>query len=176
MVDVLSGWLVLVVGGFRVRVKGKQAIRADAPILVGGPHSSFLEALLIVMCAASPVSRHENKDAILISTCQRLSQTIFVDRRTSSTRRDALEAISERARSKENWPQIFIFPEGTNTNRRLLLKFKAGAFAPGVPVQPVLIRYGGCERIDPVTWTFRQSHSYLVSVRFSRTLHFQSTN
>ncbi len=67
-------------------------------------------------------------------------------------------------RSSGDWPQVFIFPEGTNTNRRKLIKYKLGAFNPGVPVQPVLFRYGGCERVDPVTWTFRQDHSYLTSV------------
>jgi len=69
-----------------------------------------------------------------------------------------------RARSDHPWPQIFIFPEGTNTNRKKLIKFKLGAFNPGVAVQPVVFRYNGYERIDSVTWTFRQTHSYLFSV------------
>ncbi len=88
-----------------------------------------------------------------------------VYRRSAESRREAAEAISTRARHPGDWPQIFIFPEGTNTNRRKLIKFKLGAFNPGVPVQPVTVKYGGCERLDPVTWTFRQNHSYLTSVR-----------
>lgn len=74
------GLVVFWCAGFSVSMKGRQSSREEAPILVGAPHSSFLEALLIVMCQSSPVSRHENKNAILISACQKFTQTIFVDR------------------------------------------------------------------------------------------------
>lgn len=48
--------------------------------------------------------------------------------------------------------QIMVFPEGTCTNRSCLITFKPGAFYPGVPVQPVLIRYNN--RTDSFTWTW----------------------
>eukprot|EP00179_Madagascaria_erythrocladioides_P006800 CAMPEP_0198322854 /NCGR_PEP_ID=MMETSP1450-20131203/11246_1 /TAXON_ID=753684 ORGANISM="Madagascaria erythrocladiodes, Strain CCMP3234" /NCGR_SAMPLE_ID=MMETSP1450 /ASSEMBLY_ACC=CAM_ASM_001115 /LENGTH=312 /DNA_ID=CAMNT_0044026511 /DNA_START=138 /DNA_END=1076 /DNA_ORIENTATION=+ len=41
-----------------------------------------------------------------------------------------------------------MFPEGTTTNRRCLVTFKAGAFVPGAPVQPVALRYR-CDGFDP---------------------------
>jgi len=151
--------------GFRINIKGHQASRAEAPILVGAPHSSFLEAMIIYMCGSSPVSRHENKTAFLISKCQIFYQAIFVDRRSSDSRKKALEDIRARAQSSDNnLPQLFLCPEGTNTNRKVLIQFKIGAFAPGVPVQPVLIRYPGTERIDATTWTYRQTHTYKFSV------------
>merc|ERR1712141_25332 len=160
-----SGTLIFWAAGFRIKVNGQQASRAEAPILVGAPHSSFLEAMIIYMCGSSPVSRHENKTAFLISACQLFYQAIFVDRRTSETRKRALEMICERARSTDNFlPQLFLCPEGTNTNRKALIQFKIGAFAPGVPVQPVLIKYPGTERIDAVTWTYNQNYSYVFSV------------
>ena len=37
--------------------------------------------------------------------------------------------------------QVAIFPEGTCNNQRGLNVFKAGAFLPGVPVQPVVFRF-----------------------------------
>lgn len=74
------GLLCFYAGGFRVKVVGRRAPRSEAPLLVGAPHSSFLEALVVVMCESSPVSRHENKTAFLIAACQRFYQTIFVDR------------------------------------------------------------------------------------------------
>lgn len=90
---------------------------------------------------------------------------ILIFRRTNETRKRALEEICARAQSTDNMlPQLFLCPEGTNTNRKALIQFKIGAFAPGVPVQPVLIRYPGTERIDAVTWTFNQNHSYIFSV------------
>ena len=74
------GNIVFFVAGFRVKVKGKQASRKEAPILVGAPHSSFLEAVIMIMCESSPVSRLESKNAILISTIQQFYQSLYVDR------------------------------------------------------------------------------------------------
>ncbi len=74
------GRVVFWAGGFRIRCHGRQASRAEAPLLVGAPHSSFMEAMIIVMCGCSPVSRFENRDAFLISACQKFAQTIFGDR------------------------------------------------------------------------------------------------
>ena len=92
------------------------------------------------------------------------SKSLFF-RRTSEARKKALDDICARAQSKDNTlPQLFVCPEGTNTNRKALIQFKIGAFAPGVPVQPVLIRYPGTERIDAVTWTYNQNYSYIFSV------------
>lgn len=48
--------------------------------------------------------------------------------------------------------QIYIYPEGTCTNRSSLLSFKLGAFHAGVPVQPVIIKYPNA--YDSITWTF----------------------
>ena len=45
--------------------------------------------------------------------------------------------ITKRALNQKDWNQIAIFPEGTCTNGTVLINFKAGAFNPGVPVQPV---------------------------------------
>ncbi|RVE47393.1 hypothetical protein evm_007992 [Chilo suppressalis] len=48
--------------------------------------------------------------------------------------------------------EVLIFPEGTCTNRSCLITFKPGGFYPGVPVQPVTIRYPNAR--DTVTWTW----------------------
>ena len=37
---------------------------------------------------------------------------------------------------------MLLFPEGTTTSGRCLLPFKTGAFLAGLPVQPVILRYG----------------------------------
>merc|ERR1711934_1019048 len=67
------------------------------------------------MCGSSPVSRHENKTAFLISACQIFYQAIFVDRRTSESRKKALEDICARSQSSDNLlPQLFLCPEGTS--------------------------------------------------------------
>ena len=46
-----------------------------------------------------------------------------------------------RCQDGSGWPQLMIFPEGSTSNRKALMSFKPGAFVPGKPVQPILIRY-----------------------------------
>ncbi|CAB4066903.1 LPCAT1_2 [Lepeophtheirus salmonis] len=130
--------------GFQISVKGEQASRSEAPILFQGMRIDM---------------------PILISSIQLFFQTIFVDRRKSDSRKETMEMIRKRSLDPDNdYTQLFLCPEGTNTNRKVLIRFKVGAFAPGVPVQPVLIRYPGYDRIDAITWTYNQSHSYAYSV------------
>lgn len=46
------------IGGIGIKVKGRQASKYQAPILVLAPHSSFLDAIFIHMCEySSPLVR-----------------------------------------------------------------------------------------------------------------------
>jgi hypothetical protein len=87
-------------------------------------------------------------------------QGILVDRKDPDSRKKAVEAINEHANKSEStnlllffslflffffwvpkiggrisagegWPQLLVFPEGTCTNQKALISFKAGAFNPG---------------------------------------------
>ncbi|KAH9509527.1 Lysophosphatidylcholine acyltransferase 2 [Bulinus truncatus] len=69
------------------------------------------------------------------------SQPVLVKREDPNSRINTIKEIQRRAQSGGQWPQIIIFPEGTCTNRTCLISFKQGAFYPGVPVQPVCVRY-----------------------------------
>merc|ERR1712013_613735 len=62
------------------------------------------------------------------------------------------DTMKERSTDGKGWQQVLIFPEGTCTNRTALITFRLGAFIPGVPVQPVILRYDNC--YDTVTWTW----------------------
>jgi len=75
-----------------------------------------------------------------------------VKREDPTSRQTSVKEIIRRAQSNEDFPPVLIFPEGTCSNRTALIQFKAGAFVPGVPVQPVIIRYPN--RLDAATWTF----------------------
>ena len=92
------------------------------------------------------------------------TQPVYVKREDPNSRQNAVREIIRRAKSRA-WPQVALFPEGTTANRSCLITFKpgepyhlrsqtnnslklnlncfyiSGAFIPGLPVQPVIIRY-----------------------------------
>ncbi|XP_053473183.1 lysophosphatidylcholine acyltransferase 2 [Ictalurus furcatus] len=148
------GQLCFFAMGFRVIVKGKQATSSEAPILAVAPHSSFFDSITcIVSGMPSVVSRTENLLAPMFGRFLRCQQPVVVSREDPDSRKQTITNITNRAKSEGRWPQLLIFPEGTCTNRSCLITFKQGAFLPGVPVQPVLIRYPN--KLDTVTWTWQ---------------------
>lgn len=142
------------VAGFRVTVKGEKAPRQEARILVAAPHSSFFDAIVCVVAGLpSVVSASQNARIPVAGKFLLLMQPVLVSRDDPESRRLTREEILKRVTSDGKWPQILIFPEGVCTNRTCLVTFKLGAFSPGVPVQPVLLRYPNT--LDTVTWTWQ---------------------
>ncbi|XP_059058059.1 lysophosphatidylcholine acyltransferase isoform X1 [Achroia grisella] len=149
--------LVVVAAGFhRIKVLGKHHLPAnsrDAPVVVMAPHSSFFDAIAIVCLGApSVVAKADTARLPFIGQLINYTQPVYVWRDDPNSRQNTIKEIIERATSKEDWPQVLIFPEGTCTNRSCLITFKPGGFYPGVPVQPVIIRYPNS--MDTVTWTW----------------------
>ncbi|XP_037749313.1 lysophosphatidylcholine acyltransferase 1 isoform X2 [Chelonia mydas] len=141
-------------GGFHwINVKGRQALPAEAAILTLAPHSSYFDAIPVTMTMASIVMKAESKDIPVWGTLIKYIRPVFVSRSDQDSRRKTVEEIKRRAQSDGKWPQIMIFPEGTCTNRSCLITFKPGAFIPGVPVQPVVLRYPN--KLDTITWTWQ---------------------
>ncbi|XP_075350282.1 lysophosphatidylcholine acyltransferase 1 isoform X2 [Mycteria americana] len=144
-------WLA---GGFHwINVKGRRALPAEAAILTVAPHSSYFDAIPVTMTFASIVMKAESKDIPVWGTLIKYIRPVFVSRSDQDSRRKTVEEIKRRAQSDGKWPQIMIFPEGTCTNRSCLITFKPGAFIPGVPVQPVVLRYPN--KLDTITWTWQ---------------------
>ena len=147
--------------GFRFEVKGHQVSREEAPILIAAPHTSFFDVWVICLCHATPLARRENKNAPIIWAPQALAQLLFVRRRSADSRHKAKDDISQRATSPLSWRQLIIFPEGTTSNGKALTRFYTGAFRPGVPVQPVTIKYSHPELS---IWTWKSSHGMVTSL------------
>uniref|UniRef100_A0A3Q3F5N7 Lysophosphatidylcholine acyltransferase 2 n=1 Tax=Labrus bergylta TaxID=56723 RepID=A0A3Q3F5N7_9LABR len=128
--------------GFRVVIKGKQVNSSEAPILAVAPHSTFFDGIVCIVAGLpSTVSRVENLATPIFGRFVRCLQPVLVSRKDPDSRKNTIQEIDSRAKSGGNWPQVLIFPEGTCTNRSCLITFKQGAFIPGVPVQPILMRY-----------------------------------
>ncbi|KFO37924.1 Lysophosphatidylcholine acyltransferase 2, partial [Fukomys damarensis] len=145
--------------GFIVTRKGNIASPLEAPIFVVAPHSTFFDGIACVVAGLpSLLSRNENAQVPLIGRLLRAVQPVLVSRVDPDSRKNTINEIIKRATSGGEWPQILVFPEGTCTNRSCLITFKPGAFIPGVPVQPILLRYPN--KLDTVTWTW-QGYTFL---------------
>ncbi|PVD21270.1 hypothetical protein C0Q70_19441 [Pomacea canaliculata] len=151
---------VFFMGGFHwITVRGKRASAKEAPILVVSPHSSFFDSLsLVYLDLTSVVAKSESSSVPIFGSIIEFSQPVLVRREDPNSRLSTIKEIQRRSQSGGQWPQIFIFPEGTCTNRSCLITFKGGAFIPGVPVQPVCLRYGN--KLDTITWTWDGPGAY----------------
>ncbi|XP_030635306.1 lysophospholipid acyltransferase LPCAT4 [Chanos chanos] len=150
----LSRAVFFSVGFLWIKVKGRRAGLTEAPVLAVAPHSGFLD--MLVLCPAglaTVVSRSENTKLPVIGALLEFNQSVLVNRKDPESRKKCVAQIKERLTSEGYWPQMLMFPEGTTTNGRALIKFKPGAFLAGVPVQPVLLHYPN--KLDTVRWTWK---------------------
>ncbi|KAM4630252.1 lysophosphatidylcholine acyltransferase 1 [Polymixia lowei] len=148
-------------GGFHwIKVKGERAMPSEAPILTLAPHSSYFDAIPVTMTMGSIVTKLESKSIPVWGTLINYIRPVFVFRSDQESRRKTVEEIKRRAHTGGEWPQIMIFPEGTCTNRSGLIRYKPGAFIPGLPVQPVVLRYSN--KLDTVTWTWRGPGAFKI--------------
>lgn len=149
-------------GGFHwVTVKGKRATSAEAPILAVAPHSSYLDALPVTYLGlTSVVAKTEAEDVPIFGTLTKFTQPVLVSREDPCSRQNTVLEIQRRAATGGEWPQIVVFAEGTCTNRSCLINFKPGAFIPGVPVQPVCLKYKN--KLDTATWTWNGPGAFKI--------------
>lgn len=125
-----------------IEQKGHPASADEAPVAIAN-HINAIDAFVLgSMLMPSPIAAAENLNKPLIGNIVRALSTVLVDRNNKESRSKTTEALKTRSRSGGLWPQILIFPEGTTHSDNSLITFKAGAFIPGVPVQPIILEYG----------------------------------
>ena len=135
--------LLFTMGFYHIKTKGRRATAKEAPIVLCN-HVCFVEPVILLMYfLAGPVGAIENLRNPIIGPILQYLQCITVDRADPSSRRNVVTTMQQRSgqEAKGAWPQTLIFPEGTTTNGKALISFKSGAFIPGVPVQPCIVRY-----------------------------------
>ncbi|XP_051138988.1 lysophospholipid acyltransferase LPEAT2 [Andrographis paniculata] len=120
--------------------KGKPAPREIAPIIVSN-HVSYIDPIFFFYELFPTIVASESHDSMpFVGTIIRAMQVIYVDRFSRSSRRHAVNEIKRKASSSQ-FPRVLLFPEGTTSNGRVIISFQLGAFIPGYPVQPVVVRY-----------------------------------
>ncbi|XP_061672224.1 lysophosphatidylcholine acyltransferase 1 isoform X2 [Syngnathoides biaculeatus] len=148
-------------GGFHwIKVKGQRVAPSEAPIITVAPHSTYFDAIPVTCTMCSIVTKLESGSIPVWGTLIRYIRPVFVFRTDQDSRKQTVEEIKRRAHSGGAWPQIMIFPEGTCTNRSSLILFKAGAFIPGLPVQPAVLRYRN--KLDTISWTWRGPGAFKI--------------
>ncbi|KAF7825967.1 lysophospholipid acyltransferase LPEAT2 [Senna tora] len=148
-------FILLAFGYQWIKRKGKPAPRETAPIIVSN-HISYIEPIFYFYELFPTIVASESHDSIpCVGTIIRAMQVIYVNRFSAESRKDVVKEIKEivtdfviyrieiRARraSCDRFPRVLLFPEGTTTNGRNLISFQLGAFLPGYPIQPVIVRY-----------------------------------
>ncbi|XP_009133738.1 lysophospholipid acyltransferase LPEAT2 isoform X1 [Brassica rapa] len=123
-----------------IRRKGKPARREIAPIIVSN-HVSYIEPIFYFYELSPTIVASESHDSLpLVGTIIRAMQVIYVNRFSQASRKDAVGEIKRKA-SCDRFPRLLLFPEGTTTNGKAVISFQLGAFIPGYPIQPLVVRY-----------------------------------
>ena len=123
-----------------------------APIIVCTHHAPWETAALYFFHRCTFVAAAANFKMPVVGTALRAIQQIRVDRADASSRSKTKQIILDRALHR-TFGQVGVFPEGSTTNGNGVIAFKAGAFQPGLPIQPIVAKYtfDPISSVDP-TW------------------------
>ena len=89
------------------------------------------------------VAKEEIKDIPIFGSMASSLQTIFVNRNNTGSKNNTLDEIVERQNNfYEGKPVMpfMIFPEGTTTSGRHILRFKKGAFSSLLPIKATILK------------------------------------
>jgi 1-acyl-sn-glycerol-3-phosphate acyltransferase len=119
-------------------------------LLIANHPSAFEDIGIPALFAVDSLAKHEVRDWWIVGRIAAAAGTLFVERESRESRREAGRAIGEALLSGRN---IAVYPEGGCKGRRLAPEFKYGSFAvsleTGVPIVPVFIHY---EAQDVFEW------------------------
>lgn len=108
-------------------------------------HLGFLD-VISNMALHSPgfIAKEAISRYVLIGTISKSLNCLFVNRESESARKDILERLHQRQvdfYEGKSLAPLILFPEGTTTAGRNLLRFKKGAFYYLLPIKPEIINF-----------------------------------
>jgi len=146
----------------------------DTQCVLVSNHVSYID-MLILLAYFSPrfVAKESVREIPFFGRVAIILRVLFVPHPSSSKSSGGSSSLisqirilaEERQKHKEYIQPIAIFPEGTTTNGSYILPFKTGAFAAGVPVQPIILKYQTAENEFNPSW-----ESIRISTHFLRML------
>lgn len=143
------------IAGLRISVNDKRSKEERARktgIMVAAPHSSHFDfGSMLAIGPKTPVAKKEDLWNPLIGCQLILSSGILVKRNDEQSRQEVIREIGRRSLLEE----VGLFSEATVTNGSSLIQFKPGAFIPGLPILPCLVKYHWDGTINKVTWTWK---------------------
>eukprot|EP00045_Choanoeca_perplexa_P007991 m.73166 g.73166 ORF g.73166 m.73166 type:complete len:457 (+) comp14312_c0_seq1:93-1463(+) len=168
----LARVILFSLGFYWIKVKGTQADPKIAPIAVSN-HMSYFEPFALVAMGHAHVAKYQVAHLWYWRLPLAFLQTVAVVRESKQSSTDALNAIinhatkCQSATADDHVLPLMIYPEGTTGIGTSLLQFKPGAFAPGVPVQPVIIRqpwtfFCPTEQFQTRMWFLRAYSQYAM--------------
>ncbi len=132
--------VLLLAGGCRPHVEGRDPATLPSPAVIVANHASFLDVLLL-LAVLPPTVRFGAKAKLtrypILGTILRRADYVLVQRGA----RDSAAAL---AATIDDGDSLFIFPEGTFVRAGGVMPFRLGAFQvavdKGVPVVPIALR------------------------------------
>lgn len=130
----------MVIFGVKVRVFGEQC--TDTCLFVAN-HVSYLDIFAIgSYISGSFIAKKEVRSWPLLGWLSTLQQTIFVDRES----RDINTQINAIKNPLSNQRSVILFPEGTSTDGKDVIRFKSSLFAltdhfPVLKIQPISLKF-----------------------------------
>ena len=109
--------------GIKIKTFGKVSI--NSPILLISNHASYLDIIILgSLFKTSFIAKKEISKWPLLGILAKLQNTIFIDRRVSSLKKQENQIIKH-LNEKKN---LVIFPEGTSSDGNRVLPFKSSLF------------------------------------------------
>ena len=122
----------------------KNSQKNSLPGVVVSNHVSFLDIFILFMKQMSFLSKEGVGRVPIFGTFAVDRQCTFVNRDESKDKEKVLEILKQRAEraSQGLISPLCVFPEGTVSNGRSLMKFKKGAFISDKPIKVLALKYG----------------------------------
>ena len=121
----------------------KYDFKIDKYSLIVSNHIGFYDTIInLYLHPCSFIAKKEISSFPIFGTITKLINCIYVDRKKENSRKEIINEIYERQLqyyNKTSFIPLLIYPEGSTTCGRNILKFKKGAFVNLLPIKPNII-------------------------------------